>query len=145
VKGGGESLAVRHYPPKERVDYRVVLPLKASSLQSTVTATYLTTLSRSSFTGARNSVALLSPTSFYLSHDHRFTLGRSASPFGLPQPPGNRALPPLSRADLVYLSLGASSFHAISESVDVRTVANGIALANRVTLSRSRTTVAVAM
>ncbi|KAM0753936.1 hypothetical protein T439DRAFT_298378 [Meredithblackwellia eburnea MCA 4105] len=107
------------------------------------TATYLTTLSDPSFTGAPNSIAIVSPVAFFLSHDHRHTR-RGAGPLAkLLNFVETIGALPLSRVDLVELSSAVLS--STKPRVNhVRTVASRISFANGVALSRDKRTLAVA-
>lgn len=115
----------------------IFLLSSSSASPPTVTATHQRTLHHPSFTGAPNSLALLSPTSFYLSHDHLFTrrhrslLGTTLNLFE------TLASLPLGRVDLV-------TFSPTSEEVQVKTAAPRIPFANGLALSHSGTTLAVA-
>ncbi|ORY88413.1 hypothetical protein BCR35DRAFT_288971 [Leucosporidium creatinivorum] len=102
------------------------------------TARYLTTLRHPSFT-APNSLAILSPTSFYLTHDHHYTRRAQSFPgplLNLIETLGRRAL---SRVDLVEFALEGEK-----PSIEVETVASGIAFANGAALSHDKKTLAVA-
>lgn len=108
------------------------------SREGATTAKHVATLSHPSFTGAPNSIAAISPTSFYLTHDHKHTR-RVGTFLGTVRNMAETLLSlPLSRVDLVTFSLDTIP------QISVETVATGIAFANGASLSPSGRTLAVA-
>lgn len=98
----------------------------AKSKQGRVVATYIATLDHPSFTGAPNALAVISPTAFYLSHDHRFTRRSRGILSTLLNRVETLVALPLSRVDLVEISGDPK----LKPEVRVFTVATGLAFAN---------------
>ncbi|KAK4693393.1 arylesterase / paraoxonase, partial [Phenoliferia sp. Uapishka_3] len=139
--GKGDILYVVNHQ-KDRSTVEVFELTIAKSKVMRVVAIYLTTLSHPSIsTGAPNSIAVISPTQFYLSHDHHFSR-RSTGFFNawLNRVETLAALP-LSKIDLITHSLPkAKTFSDIS----ITAVASGLAFANGLALSHDHSTLAVA-
>lgn len=104
---------------------------------SDCTAHHLRTLSHPSFTGAPNSIAVSSPTSFYLSHDHQFTLRNPSRLNKLLNSIETIFALPLSSVDHI-------SFSFDSNEINVSRAVSNIAFANGIALSPSGQTLVVA-
>ncbi|BGP51801.1 hypothetical protein JCM10450v2_007757 [Rhodotorula kratochvilovae] len=103
-------------------------------------ATHLFTLSHPSFTGAPNSIAPLSPTSFFLSHDHGHTR-RTRSLWGkLANLVETVDALPYGRVDYVEFDAAPGAPPAVRTT----TVAPGIAIANGLALAPDGKTLVVA-
>ncbi|GAB1523103.1 hypothetical protein RhiTH_006233 [Rhizoctonia solani] len=105
-----------------------------------VSLAYETTLTHASFV-APNAIAAISPTQFFLSHDHYFTR-RMAWPWNKILPPLETFLAlPLSRVDLVSFETRSGTPKGVR---NVQTVARNIAFANGVAVSDDGSTLAIA-
>ncbi|KAF8753359.1 serum paraoxonase arylesterase 2 [Rhizoctonia solani] len=105
-----------------------------------VSLAYETTLTHASFV-APERIAAISPTQFFLSHDHYFTR-RMAWPWNKILPPLETFLAlPLSRVDLVSFETRSGTPKGVR---NVQTVARNIAFANGVAVSDDGSTLAIA-
>lgn len=106
-------------------------------------ASHFQTLSHPSFTGAPNSIAVTSPTSFYLSHDHRFNLRTTNRLRKLLNSAETLLALPLSHVDHVSFSPSPSP-DALTERIQITRAVSNIAFANGIALSPSGKTLVVA-
>ena len=114
----------------------------ADSRANRAIAHWKATLSHPAFTGTPNSIAVLSPHAFYLSHDHYFSRRDPGVLPALMNRLETFAALPLGRVDIVGIQPGAAP--GSGQSIGVATAASGIAFANGLALSHDRKTLAVA-
>lgn len=140
--GTDRLFVVNHRANESTVEIFTFFASPSDSDPLVFTATHLARLSHPSFTGAPNSLAVLSPTSFFLSHDHRFNR-RSGSVFGKVANFLETILAlPLSVVDLVQFQLPRDGRAEVK--VDVTRVINRVAFANGLALSPTKDTLVVA-
>ncbi|GAA6050852.1 hypothetical protein JCM3770_005739 [Rhodotorula araucariae] len=143
--GHARLFVVNHRAALSTVEvFSLLAPVSASALAAR--ATHLLTLSHPTFTGAPNSIALLSPTSFFLSHDHHYTR-RTRSLWGkLANLVETVDALPYSRVDYVDFGGPAAAAGASTPAPAVRVtpVARGLAFANGLALAPDARTLVVA-
>ncbi|GAA5904030.1 hypothetical protein JCM5296_002512 [Sporobolomyces johnsonii] len=138
-EGGKRLFVINHQRSSATVEVFHLARSSPSFLPSTFSATHSFTLSHPSFTGAPNSLAAVSSTTFYLSHDHRFNR-RTTSPLKkLANFAETVFALPLGRVDLVSFNLVQSA-----PEITVQPAASSIPFANGVAVSPSGKTLVVA-
>ncbi|GAA5865495.1 hypothetical protein JCM1840_001416 [Sporobolomyces johnsonii] len=138
-EGEKRLFVINHQRSSATVEVFHLARSSPSFLPSTFSATHSFTLSHPSFTGAPNSLAAVSPTTFYLSHDHRFNR-RTTSPLKkLANFAETVFALPLGRVDLVSFDLVQSA-----PEITVQPAASSIPFANGVAVSPSGKTLVVA-
>ncbi|KPV73296.1 uncharacterized protein RHOBADRAFT_55059 [Rhodotorula graminis WP1] len=150
--GGGDDaddgvrlFAVNHGAARSTIEVFSLSPVSPSPHRPLGhRATHLFTLSHPSLSGAPNSIAPLSRTSFLVSHDHRHTRRRRSLVGRLANFVETVGALPYGRVDYVAFDEPVARKDAQEVVVRTSTVARGISFANGLALSPGRETLVVA-
>jgi len=140
-EGGDTLFVINHGANESTIE---IFNLRCSTLLD-CTARHSRTLSDPRFTGAPNSIAATSPSSFYLSHDHRFNLRAPLSHWQKILNSFETLLAlPLSHVDHVSFDSESSRGNNELDGISIDRAVSNIAFANGITLSPSGKTLAIA-